>query len=220
MGSSFDVDDKDINFLKRQWDKLSSFYTPDETIRDEIFQVIKEKYSEKSRFYHNLSHVKSLLKLYESLHASVQNHHAVQFSIWFHDIIYDSKRSDNEEASAGLASELLSQLHVESKTMGFVIDLIVATKNHDGRNLSSDAKFFLDMDLAILGAGEELYQEYSRAIRKEFAWVSESMYREGRKKVLMSFMERKRIYYTDHMVLRYEEQARRNIHMEIQSLDG
>ena len=97
--------------------------------------------------------------------------------------------------------------------------MILATKDHSGKNLSYDAKLFLDMDLAILGMNEEIYKEYSQAIRREYAWVPESMYRKGRKKVLKSFVERERIYFTDEMKARYEAQARKNINSEIKSLD-
>jgi predicted metal-dependent HD superfamily phosphohydrolase len=44
------------------------------------------------------------------------------------------------------------------------------------------------------------------------------MYRRGRKKVLKSFIERERIYFTDEMKARYEAQARKNINSEIESL--
>jgi len=215
----FHIGAKDIAFLKSQWDSLASFYPSDKTIQEEAFQVLKEQYSEKSRFYHNLSHVKTLLKLVESFVNKIQDPNAIKFSIWFHDVIYDSKRNDNEAESARLASEMLCKLNVNAETIELVKNLILATKDHSGKNLSYDAKLFLDMDLAILGMSEELYKEYSQAIRQEYAWVSESMYRRGRKKVLKSFVERERIYFTDEMKARYEEQARKNINSEIKSLD-
>jgi len=216
----FNFDDKDIAFLKSQWDSLASYYPSDKTIKEDVFQVLQEQYSEKNRFYHNFSHVQALLKLFESFENKTQDPHAVKFSIWFHDVIYDSKRNDNEAESAKLASEMLSKLNVTPATIELVKDLILATKDHSGRNLSYDAKLFLDMDLAILGMSEEIYKEYSQAIRQEYAWVSKSMYCEGRKKVLQSFMERERIYFTDEMNTRYEAQARKNIHSEIESLDA
>jgi len=214
------TDDNDITFLKGQWDSLVSVYTSDKTIQDDAFQILKQKCSEKGRFYHNLSHVKTLLTLLESLKDKIQDHNVIRFSIWFHDIIYDTKRNDNEEESARLTSEILGRLQVNTERRKMVRDLILATKDHRGRNLTSDAKLFLDMDLAILGASEEVYNEYSRAIRKEYLWISEPMYRKGRKKVLKSFLERERIYFTDEMKIRYEEQARKNMDSEIRALDA
>lgn len=162
--------------------------------------------------------MKALLDLFESLKDKTQDHNAIRFAIWFHDVVYDTKKNDNEEESAGLAAEMLHKLQVNMETIECVRDIILATKDHNGQNLSYDAKLFLDMDLAILGASEEVYTEYSKAIRGEYSWASESMYRSGRKKVLRNFIERERIYFDDEMKARYEEQARKNISRELNSL--
>ena len=214
----FTVDDNEIAFLKDQWDDLLSFYTSDKDIQDNSFQMLKERYSEKSRFYHNLSHVKTLLDLLESLDNNAQDHNAIRFSIWFHDVVYDTKANDNEAESARLASQLMSKLHVDVETMEVVNSLILATKDHSGNNLSEDNKLFLDMDLAILGMREEIYKKYSRAIREEYFWVPELIYRRERRKILKSFLAREGIYFTDEMKKRFEEQARKNINGEINSL--
>ena len=214
----FYMNDNEIALLKDQWHDLLSFYTSDNDIKDNSFQMLKERYSEKSRFYHNLSHVKTLLDLFESLGNKPQNHNAIRFSIWFHDVVYDTKRNDNEEESAGLSSQMMSQLHVDVETIGVVNSLILATKNHSGDNLSEDNKLFLDMDLAILGMREEIYSKYSRAIREEYFWVPELIYRRERRKILKSFLAQEVIYFTDEIKKRFEEQARKNINGEINSL--
>jgi len=215
----FTVDDNEIAFLKDQWDDLLSFYTSGNDIKDNSFQILKERYSEKRRFYHNLSHVKTLLDLLESLDIKAQDHDAIRFSIWFHDVVYDTKANDNEAESARLASQLMSKLHVDIETMEVVNSLILATKDHSGNRLSEDNKLFLDMDLAILGTREEIYNKYSRAIREEYFWVPELTYRTERRKILKSFLAREAIYFTAEMKKRFEEQARRNINGEINSLE-
>ncbi|HET9909921.1 MAG TPA: hypothetical protein VFQ23_24955 [Anaerolineales bacterium] len=218
MTNFFSVDRQGLAFLKIQWEDLSSLYASDRIIKDNLFQMLKEKYSEKSRFYHNLSHIKTLLSLFESLHNKIQEHNAIRFAIWFHDVIYDSKRSDNEEESARLVVEVLHKLQVNIETIEIVKEMILATKNHNGKNLTHDVKLFLDMDLAILGTSEEIYKEYSKAIREEYSWASDAIYRSGRERVLRSFIERERIYLTHEMEVRYAEQARKNIDNEIKSL--
>ena len=214
----FTVDDNEIAFLKDQWDDLSSFYTSDSNIKENSFQIINDRYSEKSRFYHNLSHIKTLLDLFESLGNKTQDHNAIRFSIWFHDVIYDTKANDNEAESARLASQLMGRLHVDLETIEVVNSLILATKDHSGNGLSEDNKVFLDMDLAILGMPDEIYKKYSRAIREEYSWAPELIYRRERRKVLESFLAREVIYFTDEMKKRFEEQARKNINGEINSL--
>lgn len=217
---SFTVNDQDIEFLKVQWEGLSSIYTSDTAFNADAFQVLKKKYSEKSRFYHNLSHVKTLLNLFESIADKIYDHDAVRFAIWFHDVIYDTERSDNEEESARLAAEMLRKLQVNAETIERVQKMILSTKTHSGRSLSDDEKLFLDMDLAILGTSEEIYKEYSKAIREEYSWVSESRYHSGRKKILESFIRREKIYLTKEMEVRYEEKARENINNEIKALNA
>jgi len=166
MPASFlNFNDKDVTFLKSQWDNLLSFYLSDKTAKEAAFQLLQVQYSEKNRFYHNFSHVKVLLKLFESFDNKIQASQAIKFSIWFHDVIYNPRKNDNEAESARLASETLYKLNVNTETIELVKDLILATKDHSGRNLSYDAKIFLDMDLAILGMSEEIYREYSQAIR-------------------------------------------------------
>ena len=215
MTAIFAVDNEDIAFLKNQWDDLLSGYTTDQTIKNTLFQLLKEKYSEQSRFYHNLSHIKTLLNLLESFDYKIRDRHAITFSIWFHDIIYNTKRNDNEEESARLASETLGKLQVNMETIEFVRDMILATKGHSGRNLAEDGKLFLDMDLAILGMKEETYKKYTKAIREEYYWVPELVYRSSRGNILKGFMDRERIYFTDEMKERFERQARKNIDQEI-----
>ncbi|MGH9937527.1 MAG: HD domain-containing protein, partial [Blastocatellia bacterium] len=83
-----------------------------------------------------------------------------------------------------------------------------------------DMKAFLDLDTSILGAPEEIYREYGRAIRKEYSWVPRPMYRRGRRKVLNGFLEREHIYHTEEIRAAYELQARLNIAAEIRSLSG
>ena len=152
----FDIDDQEIDLLKMQWDNLVAPLTSNTTTKAEIFQVLKGNYLQESRFYHNLSHVKALLTLSEALEDKVQDRQVIHFAIWFHDAIYDSKRNDNEEESASLAAKLMEQLQVNPDSIELVRNLILATKDHRGKDLSHDAKLFLDMDLAILGSSEEM----------------------------------------------------------------
>ena len=216
---SFSVGEHDIAFLKRQWDKLVSLYPVEQSIKDNSFQILTEMYSEKDRFYHNLSHIKMLLNLLESIDDQIIDHHAIRFATWFHDAVYDTNRNDNEEESARLASEMLSKLQVDAGTIELVGRLILATKGHRGNSLTEATRLFLDMDLAILGMREEIYQQYSKAIRKEYSWVPEPAYRRDRRKILESFIDRESIYFTDEMKKRFEQQARRNMDAELKSFE-
>ena len=59
-----------------------------------------------------------------------------------------------------------------------------------------DAALLLDIDLSILGADEATFEEYDRAIRVEYEWVPDDVYRGARTAVLDGFLERDRIFRT------------------------
>lgn len=208
----------DLDFLHTQWSRLSSEYGGSPSVIESLFKNLVEHYSAKDRAYHTLSHIQSLLSMSESLSGKFQSYEAVCFAIWFHDVIYNTKKSDNEEKSAEFAADALTRLGVSEQTITIVREMVLATKHHRGANLSWDTKAFLDLDTSILGAPEEIYKEYSRAIRKEYSWVLSFLYRKGRKKVLNDFLERERIYFTEEIGSKYEAQARHNIAEEIRAL--
>jgi predicted metal-dependent HD superfamily phosphohydrolase len=96
--------------------------------------------------------------------------------------------------------------------------MILATKTHNSAGLNSDGKLFLDLDLSILGADKPGYQAYSRAIRREYSFVPEPLYRNGRQKILQNFLAREFIYLTNVCREKFELQARENIQREIVEL--
>ncbi|HEY9430953.1 MAG TPA: hypothetical protein VI260_05630 [Blastocatellia bacterium] len=208
----------DLDFLRAQWVSLASQRTANLALIESLFDSIVEHYSASDRAYHNLSHIQSLLALSEWLLDKVQNRDALYFAIWFHDVIYDTKRSDNEEKSAEFAAEALASLGIPEQTITTTREMILATKHHRASDLSWDMKAFLDLDTSILGAPEDVYKEYSAAIRKEYSWVPDFLYREGRMKVLNGFLGRESIYNTVEFSAKYEAQARHNIAEEIRTL--
>lgn len=48
-------------------------------------------------------------------------------------------------------------------------------------------------------------------VRREYAWVPETIYRSERRKILSGFASRARVYGTEFFFERYEAQARANI---------
>jgi predicted metal-dependent HD superfamily phosphohydrolase len=96
----------------------------------------------------------------------------------------------------------------------FVASLILKTKTHDAGG-DADAQVLIDADLAILGATETIYQDYTNKIRQEYGWVPESEYRIGRRRILERFLARPRIY---QLLGQLEGPARRNMAAEIAQL--
>jgi predicted metal-dependent HD superfamily phosphohydrolase len=177
-----------------------------------------EKYSAEDRFYHNLSHIRAMLEAAEKFKDKFADHDSVRLAVWFHDAVYDPKVRTNEAESAALAVNILAELNFPSAQIGKVEKMILATEKHDETGLDKDGKLFLDLDLGILGANAEVYKRYSEAIRKEYSFVPESLYREKRREVLQGFLQRRNIYYTGELRELLEQGARKNIANEIKEL--
>ena len=77
---------------------------------------------------------------------------------------------------------------------------------------------FLDLDRSILGTSTEEYDVYSKAIRQEYIHYPWDEYRSGRVSVLQGFLNRERLFFTDHFHAQFENIARENINREIRSL--
>lgn len=176
------------------------------------------KYSEAHRFYHNLSHIRAMLEAAEKFKDNLADYDSVRLAVWFHDAVYEPQAKTNEAESAALAVTILSALNFSKEQIEQVEKMILATEKHDASGLDADGKLFLDLDLGILAAGKEIYQRYSEAIRKEYSFVPENLYREKRREVLQSFLQRQNIYYTGELRELLEERARKNIANEIKEL--
>lgn len=185
----------------------------------QIFEDLQAAYTEPGRFYHSSEHVADCLRLLKR-HRELANRPAeVEIAIWFHDAVYDSRRSDNEQASAAWAERYLCSQGVAGSAVERVAEMILATKSHAGP-LESDSQLLVDIDLAILGQPLERFEAYDRAIRQEYAWVSDADYREGRYAVLDRFLGRTAIYGTETFRNLYESQARENIARKLVELRG
>ncbi len=200
------------DMLQRQWHDLLSGWAVDPALTDRTFEEVREHYSGPGRFYHTLDHVQNVLQTVESLGSYARNLNAVKLAAWLHDVIYDSRASDNEERSADCAVRLCEKLSITEGRL--VAALIRKTKTHDAEG-DADAQVLIDADLAILGAKEPAYRIYTEQIRHEYAWVPEQEYRTGRRQVLERFLTRPKIF---HFLIHLEAASRRNIAAEIAQL--
>jgi predicted metal-dependent HD superfamily phosphohydrolase len=177
---------------------------------DALYQGLSVRYAEPHRAYHTLEHIgECLLQLDMARHLLVHPVEA-ELAIWFHDAVYNPRRSDNEEQSALLAEEQLQTAGVDRAVAGRTAALIRLT-THERGNLIGDEAFLCDVDLAILGAEPERFDRYDAAIRQEYNWVPEAVYRVERGRVLARFLGRSHIYHSAFFRDRLERQARENL---------
>ena len=191
---------------------MQSYSKPDAIIP---ISHVKKLYSKPKRAYHNWSHIQACLNELADFIKWSKTYN-VRFSasriyaaLLFHDIIYDSKRKDNEELSAKLAVRSLRKFYSKKDCLS-VGKLILTTKHVKPPNCL-EGKLIVDIDLSILGQSRAKFDAYEKAIRKEYAWVPDAAFREGRAKVLQHFLKRKRIYSTPYFFKKYEKRARANL---------
>lgn len=190
-------------------------YTDNESYHASCWAEIEKNYSFKSRHYHNLEHIKNMLAELQEVESQIEDLDTLLFSIYYHDIIYKSTKSDNEYQSALLFEKRISKtsfLHLEKCKAQ-----IEATKEHK-LSQDLDTNILLDFDLLVLGKSPKEYIEYSQNIRKEYSIYPDFMYKKGRKKVLEHFLEKGPIFKTEYFVTRYEQRAINNLKMELLSL--
>ena len=182
----------------------------------DIFSQLEAAYGETTRYYHTAQHVAECLKHFSVYREQAQHPAEVEVAFWFHDAIYDTTKSDNEDQSAQWARRYLSEASVNSQAVERVVEMVMATKTHESK--TADSALMVDIDLVILGASEEAFEAYDAAIRKEFHWVPTVQYCAGRSQVLSSFLNRETIYQTEAMRDLYEAQARVNLSQKIKEL--
>ena len=198
--------------------KLAAEKYSDSNYIHTLWQEIVAQYSESNRFYHTLGHLENLYAQLLQVRENITDWDAIVFATVFHDYIYDTARTDNEEQSADIAHKRLESIGVPEDRIQRACAHILATKGHTTSN-DRDTNAFTDSDLSILGQRWESYLEYSGQIRHEYSRYSDAEYNAGRKKVLTHFLTMERLFKTSYFYQQYEHQARENIAREIRSLE-
>jgi len=193
---------------------------------DGSYDILSHHYNEDHRHYHTFGHILYCLRLMDGLvektSMSSKQSLELELAIWFHDVIYDPRSSDNEQDSVSVFKSVLSSL----KTKTFISEekvssLILRTKTHVPDNMcQSDYPNYLnDIDLAILGDSDTAFDEYENNIREEYSWVPPEMFAEKRKEILLGFLNRDRIYHTSFFKDR-NDIAKNNIQRSLEKLNA
>jgi predicted metal-dependent HD superfamily phosphohydrolase len=193
--------------------------TNNDQLITKLWSEIKTSYSRPGRHYHNLSHLDNLLSELTPLKNKTEDWQTIIFSIAYHDIVYNTLKSDNEEKSAQLAFKRLSALSITIDQRDKCCTQILATKGHNITN-DNDTNLFTDADLSILGSESNKYKQYATMIRKEYKLYPDLIYKPGRRKVLEYFLNMPQIYKTHFFRTKYEVQARINLTEELKKLSS
>ena len=163
-----------------------------------------------------MSHLDHLISTLSQVKNEICNWDILTLAIAYHDIIYKTRKSDNEEKSAEYADNILAGILSKEKRE-LLSQFIIATKAHS-RHENEDINYFTDADLSILGASPNEYILYAKQIRREYKLYPLFIYKPGRAKVLTHFLNMNRIFKTDFFFRQYEKKAKINLQLELDSL--
>lgn len=203
--------------LKQLFTELISHYSADNKLSIRLWNEIEINYRDVGRYYHTLTHLNNMYNELLLVKYSIQNWDAILFALFYHDIVYHTKRMDNESESALLAAKRLNEIACPQHIIQKCSVHILATKGHT-TSIESDTNIFTDTDLSILGSDNSTYKQYVKDIRSEYFVYPDKEYSYGRKKVLNHFLSMDRIFKTQYFSDKYEKQARLNLLEELNSL--
>ena len=177
-----------------------------------------ERYMQPHRHYHNAGHVVECLGHMEHFERSTGDKvtRAARLALFYHDAVYDPRRSDNEAMSAQVSRDELLPL-LPAAEVDAIGRLILAT-DHKKPPAQPDEAMIVDADLAILGQPQAVFDRYETGIRGEYDYVPDDKFRAGRAAVLRHFLARPCIYTTTWFREQYESAARVNLTKSIARL--
>jgi len=183
----------------------------------DVFTALIARWAEPHRKYHTLQHLEECLALFASERSLAEHPGEVAIALWFHDAVYDTRRHDNEAASAQWARQVLLDAGADAAVADRLHGLIMATR-HSEVPSTPDAKLLVDIDLAILGAEPARFAEYERQIRDEYGFVPQPLFRDKRAQILRGFLQRPAIFATQAFADRFDRRARANLARAIAQL--
>ena len=175
------------------------------------------RYREPQRHYHTVQHLDECFERWPEVRAHAERPAEVEIALWFHDAIYDTHRPDNEALSASLALGTALGFGVSRDSAQRISDLILCTR-HAVEPQGADAEALIDVDLYILGAAPQRFDEYEVQVRREYEWVPGETFRQRRAEILGQFLARRHIYSTGIFRERYEPRARANLARSLATL--
>ncbi|MFD2091740.1 HD domain-containing protein [Blastococcus deserti] len=170
-------------------------------------------WSQPHRHYHDLAHLAAVLGLVGELADAADDPAAVRLAAWYHDVVYDPRRSDNEQVSAERARAGLRGL-VPEERLAEVERLVLLTAGHDPDPGDRNGAVLCDADLAVLAAPPESYATYASAVRLEYGHLGDDEFTRGRIAVLEHLLALPALYRTE-AARPWTEPARANLTAEL-----
>jgi predicted metal-dependent HD superfamily phosphohydrolase len=187
-----------------------------------VWAFLERQYNEEHRAYHNMDHITASLGVFEELcpsTASARDRDICRIALWFHDVFYEIRATNNEWRSAVAAGNTCRTLG-RPDLIEPVRAAILATRHALPPDGSIHASFVVDADLSILGSHPKMFNDYEVAIRYEYEHIPKAAFRAGRAAILRGFLARPSIYSTVQFRDVFEAPARENLARSIAKLEG
>jgi len=141
------------------------------------FDELVQKWNEPWRFFHTIdNHLRPML---EKIHTfpDDDDRHLLEIAAWFHDCVYDPKKSDNEvESIIYFRSQMIRRTERTDK----IIKVIRSTIDYKNLRSELEAKF-AKLDTASLSTTSvETLLQNEKLLLKEFQFVDYSVYKKRR----------------------------------------
>ena len=200
-----------------KWHDLAQTLSLPAALSDVILAELQAGYGETGRHYHTDRHIVSLLD--RAVGLDFRDGEIAQLAIFFHDLVYDPLRNDNERRSAEVMTQRLSD-HVSANKLDKATAIIEATASHQPTG-DADTDLVLDLDMGILGQPWPIYETYARGVMAEYLpYTGEAAWRQGRVSLFIDpTLARGKIFITDHFKP-FDDRAMENLQREKAWLSG
>lgn len=180
------------------------------------FEHLQAAYGTPQRQYHSTAHIAACLGHFDEWSHLADHPDRVELALWTHDLVYDPQRQDNEAASA--EQTVIWLLEAGLGDHGEALRGLILATRHMEPPRAGDAELVVDLDLSILAAPPSLYDAYEKAVRAEYEWVPEPLFRAARSKLLKQLLDMPRLYHKTPLAQRWEQPARANLLGALQAL--
>ncbi|WP_051683842.1 metal-dependent phosphohydrolase [Blastococcus sp. URHD0036] len=188
------------------------------TSRTEWAAVV-DAWGQPHRRYHDLAHLAAVLGIVGRLADAAGDPAAVRLAAWYHDVVYDPRRGDNEQVSAERARAGLRGL-VPEERIEEVVRLVLLTAGHDAAPGDANGAVLCDADLAVLAGPPDAYAAYASAIREEYGHLSDAEFTAGRIAVLEHLLGLPTLFRLPAVAAGWTPRARANLTAELTLLRG